>query len=239
MFIINIIIFFFFFFNSQTQYRFSIEWNYFVENHGKSICDTHFSFVSKAIKQWSKQPGNFVKSTNHLITAITETFKFWKNQTKEKNKHIKNNKQNKSFFNIYINKITIPKYELNKQIMKFDNIKSYYHFKNINNELFVSVLTNKHLIKKSFKNKLQKRDNNKNKIGFNTPISDNNYKKNTFDLIKKRKYINDNNNEPINKKQKISKKKENINKKRKKAPNNQNIINKKQKIKEKEKRKRR
>ena len=169
-----------FFFHSKTWYPFEIEWNYFVENHGKSICDTHFSFVSKAIKQWSKEPEHHIASTTTLINAITDTFHLWKQQTKIKNKSIKNinNKQNKSFYNIYINQITIPQSEIKKQILKFENITSYYHFKNINNKLYISVLTNKNLKNISYKNIFQKKINKNQKIGYNTPQTNNNLKKN-------------------------------------------------------------
>ena len=40
-----------FLFNVSTQYTFNLEWNFFVEGHGKSICDTHFSKISEALKQ--------------------------------------------------------------------------------------------------------------------------------------------------------------------------------------------
>ena len=52
--------------------KISFEWNFFVEGHGKSICDTHFSVVSKKLKNSSKY--NFIKSTEHLIKLLKEDF---------------------------------------------------------------------------------------------------------------------------------------------------------------------
>ena len=43
-----------FLFTIPKVYNYNIEWNFFVEGHGKSICDTHFSKVSLALKEYSK-----------------------------------------------------------------------------------------------------------------------------------------------------------------------------------------
>ena len=40
-----------FLFTIPKVYNYNIEWNFFVEGHGKSICDTHFSKVIISIKK--------------------------------------------------------------------------------------------------------------------------------------------------------------------------------------------
>ena len=59
-------------------FHFECEWNYFIEGHGKSICDTHFSKVSQALKSQSKETE--IKGSEDAINAIRKMFTIWKQQ---------------------------------------------------------------------------------------------------------------------------------------------------------------
>lgn len=55
-----------------------ITMNFFCANHGKSICDAHFSMVSTAIKQWTMHPGHHLHTTADLIICLNDMFGKWK-----------------------------------------------------------------------------------------------------------------------------------------------------------------
>ena len=47
-----------------------VTWNFFVENHGKSLCDSRFGVITKAIQKYVFVMNNTIKSTSDLITCI-------------------------------------------------------------------------------------------------------------------------------------------------------------------------
>jgi len=134
----------FLFDNNNNKFSFAISWNYFIEGHGKSICDTYFSKVSEALKIWSKENEKFITSTNSAIQAISKMFSFWKQQTIEKNllKKATTLKSDDSFYDLIIKNLEIPVASF-KTILDFQNIKLYYYFEKLNNLFYASILTNK------------------------------------------------------------------------------------------------
>ncbi len=52
--------------------------NYFVEGHGKCLCDTHFSKLSLAVKNWTKQSNHSINTSEELLICFQEMFNRWK-----------------------------------------------------------------------------------------------------------------------------------------------------------------
>jgi hypothetical protein len=50
-----------------------VEWNYFIEYHGKNICDSHFAHISGIIKEFERQ--GTITSTDHLIQVLRTGFR--------------------------------------------------------------------------------------------------------------------------------------------------------------------
>jgi hypothetical protein len=53
-----------------------VEWNYFVEGHGKSYCDSHFSRVSTAVKDYENQVQS-IRSITQLHQVLTKKFRYY------------------------------------------------------------------------------------------------------------------------------------------------------------------
>jgi hypothetical protein len=49
---------------------FAVEWNFFVENHGKNPCDSRFSLISTWLTVWSLKFQKEIRTTQDLIEAV-------------------------------------------------------------------------------------------------------------------------------------------------------------------------
>lgn len=78
--------------------------NYFAENHGKSICDSHFSMISKAMADWTKEvsvreeeeeeeegegrgQGNVIWNSFDVAKCLTAKFNYWREKRQYENQH--------------------------------------------------------------------------------------------------------------------------------------------------------
>jgi len=126
----------------QSSPPFTCEWNYFVEGHGKSICDAHFSKVSLALSLWSKQQDHVIDGTHIAMKAISDMFSCWKSQAEQSNERKKRiNKHNASFYDLHLFELIIPQIPTTQNVLRFENMKVYFHFQVQNRKLFTSLLT--------------------------------------------------------------------------------------------------
>jgi hypothetical protein len=186
--------FFEFLFNVQPTFKFQVEWNFFVEGHGKSICDTHFSKVSQALKVYSKQQDCPVVGSASAMTAITSVFALWQQQviTREKHKKQTTKHQNPSFYDLLLLKLDVPALPSTVSFLDFKDLKLYYHFQRTETKtkyLFQSsVLTGSPLLSLEYSVSEKARTSNKRKPGWDTPLETNTVQKGLINReIKRRK----------------------------------------------------
>ena len=104
------------------------------------------------------------------MQAINETFSCWKSQAKQRNEKKKGiNKHDASFYDLHLFELVIPQIPTTQHVLKFENMKVYFHFQVQNRKLFASLLTGHSLqgiscsvLNKSRKSKIHK-------LGFDTP----------------------------------------------------------------------
>jgi len=144
-------------------FGFICEWNYFVEGHGKSICDTYFSKISLALKLASKIPNTTIFGSKDAIKVITDKFAFWKKQANQRHKK-------EWFYDLILIKIDIPTLLLEITTLKFTSMKLYFHFEILaNNKLKVSLLSGTTKgIDKNCTIETKTRAIKTNKVGFDT-----------------------------------------------------------------------
>lgn len=112
-----------------------IRWNYFIQYHGKSICDTRFSLISRWMYQFAISRA--VNSTEDLIAAI---------QAGEKQARVNSNSESTPYLSFQI--VTSPPDKIEGQkldILEFDHIKSFYSFYTLRDQdnelqLYASIL---------------------------------------------------------------------------------------------------
>ena len=189
--------------NVSKCFAFTCQWNYFVEGHGKSICDTHFSKISQALKTKGKEQEIVIAGSDDAVKAIKEMFAFWKEQTIQKNKSVKK----QSFYDLSLQILEIPSstHVLQKKL-NFKNLKLYFHFEvDDKQRLGVSLLTgSSSIVWQSVLTSEQQRKNKQQKIGFNTPENISRKRKRNEIQARKRRELN----QQQHKKQKTDKGKE-------------------------------
>jgi hypothetical protein len=92
------------FFSSDFCNQFKkFEWNHFIQYHGKSYCDSHFSVLGRIYKRYEHNKGK-IKSIDDLISIGQEQL------DKMKENHEFNSRKNRKFEQIYyiLTKISIP-----------------------------------------------------------------------------------------------------------------------------------
>lgn len=129
---------------TKKQFR-VVRWNYFTEYHGKSVCDTHFSRVSAAVKAWTSNDERKIENTQQLIHALTEQFKSWCNQVKasEPKKRYKTS-ENKPKEKVY----KYSCYDLHVDELKFDRtpVKTILDLTNATMTHYFSYQSNGHML---------------------------------------------------------------------------------------------
>jgi len=111
----------------------SIDFNYFIEYHGKNMCDSHFSHISRVISTYETSVDQ-ISSTDDLIKILTDSFnQYDRNRTK------------KPKFNSEIFFLELRPIIRNAKISqcKITNFKCYYSFTFVNlHTVFACVNSN-------------------------------------------------------------------------------------------------
>jgi hypothetical protein len=113
----------------------NISWNYFIEGHGKNLCDARFSLISRYIKAYITQKNKKIEKTKDIVRAIREMSE----------KSMRNNFQNSEQIVLVIN--SFPK---EKKTFEIKNISNYHHFHIYFNSRVSVFNTNKISIQSSF-----------------------------------------------------------------------------------------
>lgn len=164
-----------FFFDCPSKFKLKINWNFFTENHGKSICDSHFSKVSNALKTYSLQQQMVVDGTEAAMRAITSMFTFWQQEAEEYNRHKRDTTKPKdlSYFDLELFTIHIPEHATKRKVLNFTHLKVYSHYERQSKKLLASVMSNSPtLIEIPYTSTTFKIQRNKQKTGYPTPQKD-------------------------------------------------------------------
>lgn len=123
--------------------------NYFAENHGKSICDCHFSMISKALNEWTKEQrerterreeeeeeeeremGNVAWDSYDVARCLTAKFNYWKEKRLIENQHRKANTKGKKEwdYTILVRDNAPQQPETNKKNHTLpSDFRVYFHF---------------------------------------------------------------------------------------------------------------
>jgi hypothetical protein len=57
------------------KFNIIMNWSYFGEYHGKSVCDIRFSFISKCLKDfvlWNREQDKQIRTSEDIVAAINE-----------------------------------------------------------------------------------------------------------------------------------------------------------------------
>ena len=108
----------------------TVSWNLFVEKHGKNLCDTHFSALSKWLKAAEKE--NPIKTTDDLI-------KGWENEIRKDNFVL--GKTGKPKIEVIFKKIDRRVRPKVKHVVQIPTIKSFYSFGRTRGDGFLLVKT--------------------------------------------------------------------------------------------------
>lgn len=99
----------------------SITWEFFCENHGKSICDSRFGKIATYLSEYSKVPNNFIKGTYDLVNCIAQF-------------DLKYSVQSKQIL------ITKSDFDITYPACRFKNVKSGYFFEVISFGKIIRIL---------------------------------------------------------------------------------------------------
>ena len=107
-----------------------VSWSIFVEKHGKNLCDTHFSSLSKWLKN--------AELKTHLTTT-EELVQAWKKEIADENfvSRQKGKPERHVIFQV-ISRNVLPR---NKNVLKIPMIKSLYAFSRARNEQYLRIKT--------------------------------------------------------------------------------------------------
>ena len=133
-----------FLFDCPSKFKLKINWNFFTENHGKSICDSHFSKVSNALRTYSLQQGVVLDGTDAAVEAITSMFTFWQQEAEEYNrhKHATTKAKDPSYYDLELFTVVIPEHKSQRNVLNFAHLKVYSHYERQGRKLHASVVSN-------------------------------------------------------------------------------------------------
>jgi hypothetical protein len=132
----------------QTRFFSEVEWNFFVENHGKNPCDCRFSSISFWMDAWSSKKDKEIRTTEDLIEAVRY------GQT-EANK-IRLERHKPVIFSTQLILTVNPQASVEK--LTLPGISSFYHFTVLKNCIQAKVLrTDKNFVSFPLKTKTQDR----------------------------------------------------------------------------------
>ena len=159
------------FFRKTFKRRVQISWNFFIEGHGKNLCDTRFSFISRLLNEYTNKKNKKLKTTKDIVSAIQSEISKINEIKTLKNKNFELSEQ------IILN----FKFPSSKFVYNFEGISNFYHFHICYNSRAVrenkisivsSVFTND-LETFSFPYRIVKKDRNeKMKDGFDDITND-------------------------------------------------------------------
>jgi hypothetical protein len=121
-----------------------LQWNFFIEYHGKNLCDTHFSLISRFLRDGLRKASLTLKTDQELVTFLEDSVKC-SNEHKARRLSLRKKPLPKGFdtepldvkFFIYTREET-PK---TKPQMVMSGFKSFYTFElNEKEEVTASVL---------------------------------------------------------------------------------------------------
>ena len=116
-----------------------IQWNYFVEYHGKNLCDSHFAQISTIKRNYENNSG-VISTTDSLIKVLQDGFtKTFENAAYRDSKRAVSNHSNTSvtLFNYKIPSTKPITYQL---LIK--NFKCYYSFESLEDGLQIQIYAN-------------------------------------------------------------------------------------------------
>ena len=105
-----------------------VSWNLFLEKHGKNMCDSHFSSLSKWLE--SAELESHIETTDDLISA-------WKRQIEKDNFVLR--KKGKVELDVKFLTITRSVRPKSKKVIKIPTIKSFYSFERSKGDSFLLV----------------------------------------------------------------------------------------------------
>jgi hypothetical protein len=115
------------YFAGQKKYL-NLDWNFFIEYHGKNPCDTRFSQISTMLKDHNTDPNNFRITTTHEVVKVISTQQKLHNEWREVSK-----KEPILSTQIILN---VPKPSLEKNILNIKDFLFLHSFKLKKNEIW-------------------------------------------------------------------------------------------------------
>jgi hypothetical protein len=95
-----------------------VEWNFFVENHGKNPCDSCFSSISSWLISWSSKSKEEIRTTQDVIKAVQAGASLSNERRGVKGKHM-----------IFSTQLILTVSPLsNVERLKIPGITNFYHF---------------------------------------------------------------------------------------------------------------
>jgi hypothetical protein len=101
--------------------------NFFCANHGKSLCDAHFSMVSAAIKQWTLHPAHHLHTTADLVICLNDMFGKWKALNDIRTEHGTKKKKIWDFSILQMDKVISPPAE--RMVVSIKDFSVYHSFR--------------------------------------------------------------------------------------------------------------
>ena len=152
----------------ETKIFKKIKWNYFIEYHGKNICDSHFATISSIIKRYEYSVDS-ITSTNQLVNILQNGLKNSYQNSITRNENRKKQRGENPTQNFSVIQYSRESPTILKNICKIKNFKIYYSFKIEDDAIICKVLdtdTNfiKHAIIKKQEQKKQKNVKQASKI---------------------------------------------------------------------------
>jgi hypothetical protein len=105
-----------------------ITMNFFCANHGKSMCDAHFSMVSAAIKQWTLHPAHHLHTTADLVLCLNDMFGKWKALNDVRIEHGAKKKKVWDFSILHMDEVISPPAERMLVSIKDFSVYHCFHF---------------------------------------------------------------------------------------------------------------
>jgi hypothetical protein len=109
---------------SLSNLEYTVHWNYFVEYHGKNVCDSHFAILSKYLSAYERQSEVPLTSLNDLVSMFETAIE-------------RNNYERIHIFDLEPQIVTFTHYERlvqpsHKKQVKIPHFKQNFHFYIIN-----------------------------------------------------------------------------------------------------------
>lgn len=133
-----------------------VAWNFFVEYHGKNICDVRFSQIKAMLDAYVKNPHNpRLVSTEQVVSVVKKCQEKRNNVQKTKNLPYVKSAQ------ILLDIPDMPK---EREVLNISDFRHYYSFSRVGNEVQASILTGKRVVANWPAKTTQKKDTGKLKM---------------------------------------------------------------------------